>query len=101
MGVSRRTLTVSCGNARKLQNPCNYWGFGNFTRERATGIEPAFSAWEADVLPLNYTRVSWIGDPPSSRLLPLGKHSASGTPCGLAEWERESGRSMAIHPIVQ
>jgi hypothetical protein len=24
--------------------------------ERATGIEPAFSAWEADVLPLNYTR---------------------------------------------
>ena len=21
-----------------------------------TGIEPAFSAWEADVLPLNYTR---------------------------------------------
>ena len=28
-------------------------------RERETGIEPAFSAWEADVLPLNYTR----GDP--------------------------------------
>jgi hypothetical protein len=26
-------------------------------RERVTGIEPAFSAWEADVLPLNYTRV--------------------------------------------
>jgi hypothetical protein len=25
--------------------------------ERATGIEPAFSAWEADVLPLNYARV--------------------------------------------
>ncbi len=25
-------------------------------RERVTGIEPAFSAWEADVLPLNYTR---------------------------------------------
>jgi hypothetical protein len=24
--------------------------------ERVTGIEPAFSAWEADVLPLNYTR---------------------------------------------
>ena len=30
-----------------------------FTRERATGIEPAFSAWEADVLPLNYARVAW------------------------------------------
>ena len=26
------------------------------TLERVTGIEPAFSAWEADVLPLNYTR---------------------------------------------
>jgi hypothetical protein len=28
-----------------------------FTVERVTGIEPALSAWEADVLPLNYTRV--------------------------------------------
>ena len=28
----------------------------HFERERVTGIEPAFSAWEADVLPLNYTR---------------------------------------------
>lgn len=26
--------------------------------ERMTGIEPAFSAWEADVLPLNYIRVT-------------------------------------------
>jgi hypothetical protein len=26
--------------------------------ERVTGIEPALSAWEADVLPLNYTRVN-------------------------------------------
>ena len=26
------------------------------TLERVTGIEPALSAWEADVLPLNYTR---------------------------------------------
>ncbi len=29
--------------------------------ERVTGIEPALSAWEADVLPLNYTRASWAG----------------------------------------
>ncbi len=31
----------------------------NFVRaklERVMGIEPTFSAWEADVLPLNYTR---------------------------------------------
>ncbi len=27
-----------------------------FIVERVTGIEPALSAWEADVLPLNYTR---------------------------------------------
>ena len=27
-----------------------------FSLERVTGIEPALSAWEADVLPLNYTR---------------------------------------------
>ena len=29
-----------------------------FVVERVTGIEPALSAWEADVLPLNYTRAS-------------------------------------------
>ncbi len=29
--------------------------------ERVTGIEPALSAWEADVLPLNYTRVHGVG----------------------------------------
>ena len=28
----------------------------HFFVERVTGIEPALSAWEADVLPLNYTR---------------------------------------------
>ena len=34
------------------------WAFGV---ERVTGIEPALSAWEADVLPLNYTRVGqWL-----------------------------------------
>ena len=25
--------------------------------ERVKGIEPSYSAWEADVLPLNYTRI--------------------------------------------
>ena len=28
-----------------------------FYLERVKGIEPSFSAWEADVLPLNYTRL--------------------------------------------
>ena len=34
--------------------------------ERVRGIEPPYSAWEADVLPLNYTRVaaSLPVDPP-------------------------------------
>ena len=32
--------------------------------ERMTGIEPAYSAWEADVLPMNYIRVTIsIADP--------------------------------------
>jgi hypothetical protein len=39
--------------ARTLQSEI---GSGRLTWERVTGIEPALSAWEADVLPLNYTR---------------------------------------------
>ena len=31
--------------------------------ERVRGIEPPFSAWEADVLPLNYTRGLGQGNP--------------------------------------
>ena len=34
-----------------------------YSLERMTGIEPATSAWEADVLPLNYIRIT---DPPLS-----------------------------------
>ena len=28
-----------------------------FVQERVMGIEPTYSAWKADVLPLNYTRI--------------------------------------------
>ena len=35
-------------------------GFGV---ERVTGIEPAYSAWEADILPLNYTREVFADKP--------------------------------------
>ncbi len=35
---------------------CGYAVTCAYRGERATGIEPAFSAWEADVLPLNYAR---------------------------------------------
>jgi hypothetical protein len=31
----------------------------DITMERATGIEPALSAWEADVMPLHYAR-EWL-----------------------------------------
>ncbi len=38
--------------ARASTGPLNCW----FSLERVTRIELALSAWEADVLPLNYTR---------------------------------------------
>jgi hypothetical protein len=31
--------------------------------EREAGIEPAYSAWKADVLPLNYSRLSLDAQP--------------------------------------
>ena len=40
--------------------------------ERVTGIEPAFSAWEADVLPLNYTRRTGHAGVAHSSNRPLG-----------------------------
>ena len=48
-----------------------------FTMERVTGIEPAFSAWEADVLPLNYTRGT------SCRIQPLPDSAPPRTECSL------------------
>ena len=46
------TGAVSTG---EMASDCIVWQ--RFSRvERVTGIEPALSAWEADVLPLNYTR---------------------------------------------
>ena len=50
--------------------------------ERATGIEPAFSAWEADVLPLYDARAtSWLADhaspyPARRGIAPAGLHVA-------------------------
>ena len=43
---------VTTGQPKPLQS----MGFGRKSLERATRIELAFSAWEADVLPLNYAR---------------------------------------------
>src|SRR5712691_12364877 len=44
--------------------------------ERVTGIEPALSAWEADVLPLNYTRESAVQlVAHSTQTVPVGRLS--------------------------
>ncbi len=43
---------------------------GAVNLERVMGIEPTLSAWEAEVLPLNYTR--W-GVPDSSQLMARSK----------------------------
>ena len=33
--------------------------FSVLKRERVKGIEPSYAAWEAAVLPLNYTRINY------------------------------------------
>ena len=61
--------------------------------ERVTGIEPALSAWEAEVLPLNYTRVAPVdvrprcvrkSNPDSGRLRKSACGGASGGRAGRA-----------------
>src|ERR1019366_5681244 len=47
--------------------------------ERATGIEPAFSAWEADVLPLNYARAGVHGIAVGTRFEGVRQNSTAGT----------------------
>ncbi len=39
--------------------------------ERVAGIEPACSAWKADVLPLNYTRKSFVSFKRPERPVPV------------------------------
>ena len=51
--MARGRLSGFYGPGAKDQREPLTW---DFTLERVTGIEPALSAWEADVLPLNYTR---------------------------------------------
>jgi hypothetical protein len=41
--------------------------------ERVKGIEPSYSAWKADVLPLNYTRTCGAEDGIRTRDPRLGK----------------------------
>ena len=40
-----------------MARKCTYWGKWKVSVERVKGIEPSYEAWEAAVLPLNYTRI--------------------------------------------
>ncbi len=44
------------------------------------GIEPTFEAWEAPVLPLNYTRITGTGDYITALLSCLGLFQGLGLP---------------------
>ena len=52
--------------ARDLREPLTW----DLTLERVTRIELALSAWEADVLPLNYTRAVLTGSTRLARVRP-------------------------------
>jgi hypothetical protein len=51
--MARRPINPRNDRRPSVRNLLPTWAF---TLERMTGIEPALSAWEADVLPLNYIR---------------------------------------------
>ena len=42
---------------KRFSRPPRYDHFDTPARERVMGIEPAYPAWKAGVLPLNYTRI--------------------------------------------
>ena len=51
-------LHLSCANSHSHQvDFIGAYIISSPTMERATGIEPAYPAWEAGVLPLNYTHI--------------------------------------------
>jgi hypothetical protein len=43
----------------KIKKSMRLQGFLSDNMERVKGIEPSPQAWEAGVLPLNYTRMLW------------------------------------------
>ena len=68
-----------------------------YLMERATGIEPASSAWKAGVLPLNYARKIWSGrqdlnlrhPAPKAGALPSCATPRKGTVHGTGKFELE------------
>jgi hypothetical protein len=49
--------SLPCANAIELLSFIELASRQNRMMERVKGIEPSYAAWEAAVLPLNYTRV--------------------------------------------
>jgi hypothetical protein len=45
--------------------------------ERVMGIEPTLSAWKAEVLPLNYTRLRSCAQPRRTQISPINRWRAS------------------------
>ncbi len=54
--VAYKSAENSVFYSKKRQYRCSNINETILPMERVTGIGPAYSAWEADVLPLNYTR---------------------------------------------
>ena len=61
--------------------------------ERVRGIEPLYSAWEADVLPLNYTRAE-----AASEIYNRGRVRVQGRPAPSAACSRPSSGLLTVYP---
>ena len=70
--MARAAFTTSMNEGPGRENLPATWASSS---ERVTGIEPALSAWEADVLPLNYTRER-------ASLYPIAEHHGGAAPWG-------------------
>jgi deoxycytidine triphosphate deaminase len=67
-----------------------------FAWERVTGIEPALSAWEADVLPLNYTRTGRLGEGGRWHMLP----ESEAVPGPAASGDEEAGIPGSVPDVL-
>lgn len=78
--------------------------------ERVTGIEPAPSAWKAEVLPLNYIRINWSGrrdsnsrpSPWQGDALPLSHFRIYICKIGRGRWIRtieSSANGFTVRPL--
>lgn len=64
--------------------------------ERTTGIEPALSAWEADILPLNYIRIRDQGQAGKPSSILEGGNDLSLVPATTGGDRRIARRGLSI-----